>query len=151
MSKNNFIIEVPIINKGTNPTPQEPATSGSAGIDLRYNGEDRVLKPLERGLFDTGLQVALPEECVGLVCPRSGLALKQGISVCNTPGIIDRDYRNNVGIILINLSNEEVTIHKGDRIAQLVIVRYCKPLFQEVETLDETERGLGGFGHTGVK
>lgn len=151
MLNNNFNIKVPIINRGNNETPTRPATNGSAGIDLRYNGEDRILKPLERGLFPTGLHMALPEGHVGLVCPRSGLALKQGLSICNAPGIIDCDYRNDIGVILINLSNENIEIHNGDRIAQLVIVEYKMPEFITVETLDDTERGMGGFGHSGVK
>jgi dUTP pyrophosphatase len=143
------MIEVPIVNKSDNETPKGPETEQSAGIDLKYSGETKVLKPLERGLFSTGLFIQLPQGYEAQVRPRSGLALKKGITVLNTPGTIDADYRGEIGVILINLSNENVTIEKGDRIAQLVISEYVRPKFISVEKLNETERGEGGFGHTG--
>ena len=148
---NDFRIVIPVLDNENFDKLGKPETEGSAGIDLRYCGEDRVLKPLERGLFDTGIKMAIPKGCVGLVCPRSGLALKQGLTVLNAPGIIDSDYRNSVGVILVNLSNEPVEIHSGDRIAQLVICEYKYPNFMKVSKLNETDRGMGGFGHTGVQ
>ena len=148
---NDFRIIIPVLDNENFDKLDKPETEGSAGVDLRYCGEDRVLKPLERGLFDTGIKMAIPKGCVGLVCPRSGLALKQGLTVLNAPGIIDSDYRNSVGVILVNLSNEPVEIHSGDRIAQLVICEYKYPNFMKVSKLNETDRGMGGFGHTGVQ
>lgn len=149
--RGKFIVDVPIVNTSDNPTPVEPATPQSAGIDLRYAGEDFILEPLQRKLCDTGLKMAIPNNHVGLVFPRSGMALKQGICLANCVGVIDADYRNNIGVILINLSDKPSLIQHGDRIAQLVIVEYNKPHFNEVDTLDSTERGEGGFGHSGVK
>jgi len=128
------------------------ATSQSAGMDLRANlSEPVVLKPLERRLIPTGLFMALPAGYEAQVRPRSGLALKHGITVLNTPGTIDADYRGEVGVVLINLSNQDFTVNNGERIAQMVIAKHETAEIIEVETLDETERGAGGYGHTGVK
>lgn len=121
-------------------------------MDLRANLETPiVLKPMERRLVPTGLFIALPEGFEAQVRPRSGLALKHGITVLNTPGTIDADYRGEVMVLLVNFSQEEFVIHDGERIAQMVIARHEQGYFVEVETLDETERGTGGYGHTGVK
>ena len=128
------------------------ATEQSAGMDLRANiDEPIVLKPMERRLIPTGLHIALPAGYEAQVRPRSGLALKKGITVLNSPGTIDADYRGEVGVLLINLSNEEFVVNDGERIAQMVIARHEKADFIEVKVLDETERGEGGYGHTGVK
>lgn len=128
------------------------ATSQSAGMDLRANLEAPiVLKPMERKLVSTGLFIALPEGFEAQVRPRSGLALKHGITVLNTPGTIDADYRGEVMVLLVNFSQEEFVIRDGERIAQMVIARHEQGHFVEVEVLDETERGTGGYGHTGVK
>lgn len=143
------MIEIKIVNNGTQPLPQY-ATSGSAGMDLRANIENPVLiKPLDRKLIPTGLHIALPEGYEAQVRPRSGLALKKGITVLNTPGTIDADYRGDIGVILVNLSNEDYVVQPGERIAQMIINKYEQVEFKLVETLDETERGEGGFGHTG--
>jgi dUTP pyrophosphatase len=121
-------------------------------MDLRANLEEPVtLKPLERRLIPTGLHIALPAGYEAQVRPRSGLALKKGITVLNTPGTIDADYRGEIGVVLINLSQEEFVVNDGERIAQMVIARHENAEFFEVEVLDETERGEGGYGHTGVK
>ncbi len=121
-------------------------------MDLRANLDAPVvLKPMERRLVPTGLFIALPEGFEAQVRPRSGLALKHGITVLNTPGTIDADYRGEVMVLLVNFSQEEFVIHDGERIAQMVIARHEQGYFVEVETLDETERGTGGYGHTGVK
>lgn len=142
---------IQIINKSNNKLP-EYATSQSAGMDLRANIEKPIiLTPLERKLIPTGLHIALPVGYEAQVRPRSGLALKHGITVLNTPGTIDADYRGDIGIILINLSNEPFEIKPGERIAQLVIAKYEQISWEQVEILDETERGAGGYGHTGVK
>ena len=126
------------------------ATSGSAGMDLRANVDAPiVLGPLERALVPTGLYIALPPGFEAQVRPRSGLALKKGIGLLNAPGTIDADYRGEIGVILVNLSAEPFTVADGDRIAQLVVARHERVMWQPVETLDETERGAGGFGHTG--
>ncbi len=125
-------------------------TEHSAGLDIRTI-ETFTLKPLERRLAKTGLHIAIPEGCEGQIRPRSGLALKKGISMVNTPGTIDSDYRGEIGVILINLGNEEVHIEAGERIAQLVICPIVKVNIEEVENLSETVRGSGGFGSTGVK
>jgi len=144
-------MKVNIINKGHQPLPQY-ATSQSAGMDLRANLDEPVtLKPLERRLIPTGLHIALPVGFEAQIRPRSGLALKKGITVLNTPGTIDADYRGEIGVVLINLSQEEFVVNDGERIAQMVIARHEKADFIEVEVLDETERGEGGYGHTGVK
>lgn len=142
---------VRIVNKGNQPLP-EYATPQSAGMDLRANIEKPItLAPLERKLIPTGLYIALPEGYEAQVRPRSGLALKKGITVLNSPGTIDADYRGEIGVILINLSNEPFVVEPGERIAQMVIAAYGRVAWEQVETLDETERGAGGFGHSGVK
>ncbi len=143
-------MKVKIINKSKHQLPSY-ATAQSAGVDLRANLDAPVyLPPLERVLIPTGLYLALPEGYEAQVRPRSGLALKQGITVLNSPGTIDADYRGEVGVILANMSKVEVKICDGDRIAQMVFAKYEKADFELTDTLDETERGAGGFGHTGV-
>lgn len=145
------MIQIKVINKGHQQLPAY-ATSQSAGMDLRANLEAPiVLKPMERKLVSTGLFIALPEGFEAQVRPRSGLALKHGITVLNTPGTIDADYRGEVMVLLVNFSQEEFVIRDGERIAQMVIARHEQGHFVEVEVLDETERGAGGYGHTGVK
>ncbi|MGN0050574.1 MAG: dUTP diphosphatase [Prevotella sp.] len=144
-------MEIKVINKGRQPLP-EYATPLSAGLDLRANIEESiVLRPMERQLIGTGLYIALPLGYEAQVRPRSGLALKHGITVLNTPGTIDADYRGEVKVLLINLSAEPFTINEGERIAQMVIARHEHAELTLVEELDETERGAGGYGHTGVK
>ena len=145
-----MMVEIKIVNRGRQPLPQY-ATAGSAGMDLRADiDEPIVLRPLERRLIPTGLFIALPEGYEAQVRPRSGLALKHGLTVLNAPGTIDADYRGEVGVVLVNLSQEDFTIRAGERIAQMVIARCEQAKFCVVETLDETERGAGGYGHTGV-
>ena len=142
-------MKVQVINKSKHQLPQY-ATGQSAGMDIRANlDEPIVLKPLRRCLVPTGLYIALPKGFEAQIRPRSGLALKKGIGVLNSPGTIDADYRGEICIILINFSAEEFTIEDGERIAQMVIARHEQAEWQEVEVLDETERGAGGFGHTG--
>lgn len=143
-------MKIQIINKSKHELPKY-ATSLSAGMDLRANiDQPVVLKPLERCLVPTGLYIALPEGYEAQIRPRSGLALKKGITLLNTPGTIDADYRGEIGVIVVNLSAEEFVIEDGERIAQMVIARYEQAEWQAVEVLDETERGEGGFGHTGT-
>ena len=143
-------ISVKIINKSSHPTPSYE-TSSSAGMDLRANIQDPItLKPLERTIIKTGLYIALPSGYEAQVRPRSGLAAKFGISVLNAPGTIDADYRGEIGVILVNLSNENFTINDGDRIAQMIIASYIHTKWEEVSVLDETKRGEGGFGSTGI-
>lgn len=143
-------MKIQIINKSKHELPKY-ATSLSAGMDLRANiDQPVVLKPLERCLVPTGLYIALPEGYEAQIRPRSGLALKKGITLLNTPGTIDADYRGEIGVIMVNLSTEEFVIEDGERIAQMVIARYEQAEWQAVEVLDETERGEGGFGHTGT-
>lgn len=145
------MLKINAINRGHEPMPTY-ATPQSAGMDLRANLEEPVvLHPMERRLIPTGLHIALPEGYEAQVRPRSGLALKHGLTVLNAPGTIDADYRGEIGVVLINLSQEDFTINDGERIAQLVVARYEQVEFSLVETLDETERGEGGYGHTGVK
>ena len=145
------MIKIKIVNKGNQPLP-EYATSQSAGVDLRANIEEPVeLKPLSRALIPTGLHIALPEGYEAQIRPRSGLAIKKGITCLNTPGTIDADYRGDIGVILINLSSEPFIVNPGERIAQMIINKFEQAEFELVEELDETERGEGGFGHTGVK
>lgn len=145
------IVKVKVVNTGKQPLPKYK-TADSAGMDLRADIEEPyTLQPLERHLFPTGLHIQLPEGYEAQVRPRSGLALKNGISFVNCVGTIDGDYRGDIGILLINLSNQPFTIYPSDRIAQMVITRYSKAELVQVETLDETERGEGGFGHTGIK
>lgn len=140
---------VRIINQSSNPLPAY-ATPGSSGMDLRAElKEPVVLKPLERTLIPTGLFVEIPEGYEAQVRPRSGLAIKQGITCLNTPGTIDADYRGEIKVILINLSQEEQAIHPGERIAQLVFQQITQVEWIEVEALAQTKRGEGGFGHTG--
>ena len=144
-------MKVKVVNKGRQPLPQY-ATPQSAGMDLRANLDEPVtLQPLERRLIPTGLYIALPEGYEAQVLPRSGLALKRGITVLNAPGTIDADYRGEVGVLLVNLSQEPFVVNDGERIAQMVIARHEQGEFVEVDALDETERGAGGYGHTGVK
>lgn len=144
-------MKVKIVNKSQWPTPAY-ATEQSAGMDLRADlTESMILKPLERTLVPTGLFIALDKGYEAQIRPRSGLAAKHGITVLNTPGTIDADYRGEIKVILVNLSNEAFTIEPGERIAQMVIARHETAQWEEVETLDETERGDGGFGSTGTK
>lgn len=145
------MVKVKVVNIGRQPLP-EYATSQSAGLDLRANIESPItLKPLERRLIPTGLRIALPEGYEAQVRPRSGLALKHGITVLNTPGTIDADYRGELMVLLVNLSNEDFVINESERIAQMIIAKYETVTWEPVEVLDETERGEGGYGHTGVK
>ena len=142
---------IKIVNKSNNELP-EYGTELAAGVDLRaYTMKKISLKPLERTLVPTGLFIELPEGYEAQIRPRSGLAIKKGITVLNTPGTIDADYRGEIMVILINLSNDNVEIHNGDRICQMVINRHEKAGFEEVKVLNETRRGEGGFGHTGNK
>jgi len=142
---------VEIINKSDHPLPHY-ATQGSAGCDLRANlSESVVLKPLERKLIDTGIFIALPVGTEAQIRPRSGMAYKEGITVLNSPGTIDADYRGEVKVLLVNLSSVEATIQNGDRIAQMVIASHRVANFKEVESLSKTLRGEGGFGSTGKK
>ncbi len=145
------MIKVRIINKGHHQLP-EYATPQSAGMDLRANIEEPIiLKPMQRMLVSTGLFMALPAGYEAQVRPRSGLALKHGITVLNTPGTIDADYRGEVKVLLVNFSDTDFVINDGERIAQMVIAKHETADFIEVEELDETERGAGGYGHTVVK
>jgi len=140
---------VNIINRSDNPLPQY-ATDGSSGMDIRaFMAEPVVLQPLQRSLITTGLFIELPMGYEVQIRPRSGLAVKQGITCLNTPGTIDADYRGEIKVILINLSNENQTIEPGDRIAQMVFQKVEKIVWQLVAVINETERGEGGFGHTG--
>lgn len=143
------MIDVKVISKsGTKPFY---ATEDSAGIDLpAYIDVTIDIPPLSRRLIPTAFNMAIPKGCVGLVCPRSGLAVKKGLTVLNAPGVIDSDYTGSIGVILVNLSNEVQSINPGDRIAQLVITKYEKANFILTDNLDETERGTGGFGSTGA-
>lgn len=145
------MVKIKIVNRGSQQLPAY-ATPESAGMDLRANvAEPVVLRPLERRIIPTGLYMALPPGYEAQVRPRSGLAFKHGVTVLNSPGTIDSDYRGELGVLLVNLSNEDFTIHAGERIAQMVIARHEQGEFVEVEELDDTERGAGGYGHTGVK
>ena len=145
------MVKVKIINKGHQPLPAY-ATPQSAGMDLRANIDAPVtLRPLERRLIPTGLYMALPEGYEAQVRPRSGLALKHGLTVLNSPGTIDSDYRGEVMVLLVNLSGNDFTVNDGERIAQMVIARHETAEFETVSQLDDTERGAGGYGHTGVK
>ena len=144
-------MKIQVVNKGHQPLPQY-ATPQSAGMDLRANLDEPItLKPMERRLIPTGLHIALPAGYEAQVRPRSGLALKKGITVLNSPGTIDADYRGEIGVLLINLSQDDFIVNDGERIAQMIIARHEQGEFVEVEVLDETERGEGGYGHTGVK
>lgn len=142
-------MKIQIVNKGNQPLPTY-ATAQSAGMDLRANIDTPItLKTLERYLFPTGLHIALPIGYEAQIRPRSGLAIKSGITCINSPGTIDSDYRGDIGVELVNLSNEPYTIYPGERIAQMVIAKHETAILIPVEVLDETERGEGGFGHTG--
>lgn len=144
-------MQIKVVNKGHQPLPQY-ATPLSAGMDLRANLETPVtLRPMERRLIPTGLYIALPPGYEAQVRPRSGLALKRGITVLNAPGTVDADYRGEIGVVLVNLSADDFVVSDGERIAQLVIARHEQGEFEEVDVLDETGRGTGGYGHTGVK
>lgn len=144
-------MKIKIINKSNHSLPHYE-TIASAGMDLRANlTEPRVLKPLERSIVGTGLFIELPVGLEAQVRPRSGLAAKKGITVLNAPGTVDADYRGEIGVILVNLSNEEFTVNNGERIAQLVIAKHERAEWEAVEVLSETSRGEGGFGSTGVK
>ncbi len=141
---------IEIINKSKHQLPHYE-TEASAGMDLRANIDDSItLKPLERAIIKTGLFIALPVGFEAQVRPRSGLAAKKGITVLNAPGTIDADYRGEIGVILVNLSNEDFVINDGERIAQLVIAKYEQAAWKEVNVLNKTERGVGGFGSTGI-
>lgn len=145
------MIKVKIVNKSGNPLPAY-STIESAGMDVRaFLSEPITLNPMERILVPTGLYIQLPSGYECQIRPRSGLALKKGITVLNTPGTIDADYRGEIGVILINLSQEPFVINNGERICQMVIKSYVKAEWEETESLDESDRGEGGFGHTGVK
>lgn len=145
------MLEIKVVNTGHQQLPAY-ATPQSAGMDLRANiDQPVVLKPFERRLISTGLHIALPVGFEAQIRPRSGLALKHGITVLNSPGTVDADYRGEVMVLLINLSQEEFIVNDGERIAQMVISRHEQGIFELVDELDETERGAGGYGHTGVK
>lgn len=144
-------MDIKVVNKGHQPLP-EYATPQSAGMDLRANIEAPItLKPMERRLIPTGLYIALPIGYEAQIRPRSGLALKHGITVLNTPGTIDADYRGELMVLLVNFSDSDFIINDGERIAQMVIARHEQGIFEVVEALDDTERDTGGYGHTGVK
>ena len=142
-------MKIKIVNKSRHPLP-EYATALAAGMDLRANLEESiVLKPLERTLVPTGIYIQLPERYEAQIRPRSGLAIKHGIGIVNAPGTIDADYRGEIRVILVNLSNEDFTIQDGERICQMVIAQHARVEWDAVNSLDETERGAGGFGHSG--
>jgi len=144
------VIELSIINKSSNPLPKYQ-TMQSAGLDLcAFLDEELILKPMERKLIGTGLYIALSEGFEAMIRPRSGMAFKHGITVINSPGTIDADYRGEIKIALVNLSQENFTIKNGDRVAQMVINKYEQVSFNLTDSLDDTERGVGGYGHTGV-
>lgn len=144
-------VSVKIINKSSNPLPQY-ATPYSAGMDLRANLESPVtLRPLERRLIPTGIFIQLPEGYECQIRPRSGLALKKGVTVLNTPGTIDADYRGEIGVVLVNLSAEPFVVEHGERICQMVVARHASVEWQPTVKLEQSDRGTGGFGHTGTK
>jgi dUTP pyrophosphatase len=144
-------MDVKIVNKSRHQLPSY-ATVSSAGMDLKANTSEPItLKPMERYLFPTGLYIQLPEGYEAQIRPRSGLAVKYGITVTNAPGTVDADYTGEIGVSLINLSNENFVVHPGERIAQMVIAKYEKVSWKEVSVLDETKRGSGGFGSTGMR
>jgi deoxyuridine 5''-triphosphate nucleotidohydrolase (dut) len=145
------MIAIKVVNRGHQQLPVY-ATPQSAGMDLRANIDEPItLHPMERRLIPTGLHIALPEGYEAQIRPRSGLALKRGLTVLNSPGTIDADYRGEIGVLLINLSQQNFVINDGERIAQMIIARHEQADFVVVEELDQTERGEGGYGHTGVK
>jgi dUTP pyrophosphatase len=144
-------MKIRIVNRSAHPLPAYE-TAHSAGMDLRaFTGEPVTLKPFERKLIPTGLYIELPVGYEAQVRPRSGLAIKHGITVLNSPGTIDADYRGEIGVILINLSDKDFTVNDGDRIAQMVIAQHAKAEFTETDHIDITSRGAGGFGHSGRK
>ena len=144
------MIDLSIINKSNNPLPKYQ-TKQSAGLDLcAFLDEELILKPMDRKLIGTGLYIALPEGFEAMIRPRSGMAFKHGITVINSPGTIDADYRGEIKIALVNLSQENFTIKNGDRVAQMVVSKYEQVSFNLTDSLDDTERGEGGYGHTGV-
>ena len=144
-------ITVKVVNKSGNELPRY-STPDSAGMDLRASlSEPVTLAPMQRALIPTGIYIALPKGYECQIRPRSGLALKHGVTVLNSPGTIDADYRGEIGVILVNLSDKPFVVNNGERICQMVVARYDCVAWQQVETLDETERGAGGFGHTGVE
>lgn len=144
-------MQIQIVNKSHHKLPQY-ATALSAGLDIRANLDSPItLKPLGRALVPTGLFIALPQGYEAQIRPRSGLAIKKGITVLNSPGTIDADYRGEICVILVNLSSDDFVIEDGERICQMVIARHEQAVWEEVEVLNQTERGEGGFGHTGVK
>lgn len=145
------MVKIKVVNAGRQPLPAY-ATSQSAGMDLRADIESPItLRPMERSLVPTGIRIELPQGYEAQVRPRSGLALKHGVTVLNTPGTIDSDYRGELKVLLVNLSGEDFVINAGERIAQMIIAKHETATWEEVEALDETERGEGGYGHTGVK
>ena len=145
------MIKINVVNRGHQQLPAY-ATPQSAGMDLRANIEEPIIiKPLERKLIGTGLHIALPEGYEAQIRPRSGLALKHGLTVLNSPGTVDADYRGEIMVLLVNLSDKDFVVNDGERIAQMVVARYEKVEWEQVEVLDETERGEGGFGSTGSK
>ena len=149
MKENDITVQV--VNKSGNELPQY-STPDSAGMDLRASlSEPVTLAPMQRALISTGIYIALPKGYECQIRPRSGLALKHGVTVLNSPGTIDADYRGEIGVILVNLSDKPFVVNNGERICQMVVARYDRVAWQQVETLDETERGAGGFGHTGVE
>ena len=149
--KRKEMLKVKIINRGRQPLPTY-ATALSAGMDLRANiDEDITLLPMQRQLVPTGLHIALPEGYEAQIRPRSGLALKHGVTVLNTPGTVDADYRGEIMVLLVNFSNEPFIVKDGERIAQMIVAKHEQVNFELTETLDETERGAGGYGHTGLK
>ena len=144
-------ITVKVVNKSGNELPRY-STPDSAGMDLRASlSEPVTLAPMQRALIPTGIYIALPQGYECQIRPRSGLALKHGVTVLNSPGTIDADYRGEIGVILVNLSDKPFVVNNGERICQMVVARYDRVAWQQMETLDETERGAGGFGHTGVE
>lgn len=145
------MVKVKIMNKGRQELPAY-ATPLSAGMDLRADtGGPVTLRPMERRLIGTGLYIALPEGYEAQIRPRSGLALRHGVTVLNSPGTVDADYRGEIKVLLVNLSGEDFTLNDGERIAQMVVARHEQALLEPADRLDETERGAGGYGHTGVK
>ena len=145
------MIKIKVVNLGHQPLPTY-STEESAGMDLRANLDGPiVLHPMERRLIPTGLCIELPRGFEAQIRPRSGLALKHGVTILNTPGTIDSDYRGELKVLLVNFSTEDFVVNDGERIAQMVIARHETACFEEVDVLDETERGTGGYGHTGVK
>lgn len=151
MEINDRYVKVKVVNKSHNDLPAY-STKDSAGMDLRASLDEPLeLKPMQRALIPTGIYIELPEGYECQIRPRSGLALKHGVTVLNTPGTIDADYRGEIGVILINLSDTPFVVNDGERICQMVVTRYDKVDWVRVEALDDSARGAGGFGHTGVK